>query len=120
MWHPRSLDLPLLQACAEATIGDHDFTAFTPTESQHNTFRRTVYTCRWEQRSDEFVLTLAANAFLRHMVRVIVGTQLAVARGETPLADYERLLAGAPRAEAGNTAPPHGLTLMRIEYPLEG
>jgi tRNA pseudouridine38-40 synthase len=120
MWHPRQLDLGLLQECASKTLGTHDFTAFTPTETQHNTFRRTIYRCEWQERDDEYVLTLSANAFLRHMVRVIVGTQLAVGRGELPISEYELLLLGAPRSQSGNTAPPQALTLMRIEYPHTG
>lgn len=61
-------------------------------------------------------LEIEAEAFLRHMVRALVGTMMEVARGERTLEDYRRLLLGAPRDEAGPTAPAHGLFLWDVRY----
>lgn len=118
---PYRLDRDALDACAKATVGTHDFTAFTPTETDHVRFERDVYRCEWGQGSGigpEPVLELwiEADAFMRSMVRVLVGTMLEVAAARREVADYRRLLEGAPRERAGETAPPHGLHLAAVSY----
>ncbi len=117
--HPRPLDRDLLDQAASALIGQHDFTAFTPTETTHTFFHRTVLASHWRKDGDEMVYTIRANAFLRNMVRVTMGTMLAVGRGEWPLERFERLLAGAPRADAHVTAPPHALCLVGVKYDVD-
>jgi len=110
--HPRPLDETALQACAEAVVGQHDFRAFTPTETRHVFFDRTVLAAGWRRDGDRLEFHLTADALLRHMVRVLVGTML-----ERPDPAYlAELCAGAPRSAAGRTAPPHGLTLVAVAY----
>lgn len=115
--HPAPLDLAAMQRAATMIVGQHDFTAFTPTDTQHVFFDRTVYVSRWDRVGDELVYTVTANAFLRHMVRVLVGTMLQVGRGRRDLDHVAGLLRGRPRADAGPTAPAHPLTLVAVEYP---
>jgi tRNA pseudouridine38-40 synthase len=116
-WHwPREISRGVLGACASALYGEHDFRAFTPAETQHVVFRRSVFEAVWEQRGDELVFSIEADSFLRHMVRTLVGTMLQTAGGERPPEDFASLLAGAPRADAGVTAPPHGLCLIAVRY----
>ena len=113
---PHPLDLGALDACAALLIGVHDFEAFTPTETEHDTFERTVIAAGWAHHDDESCFTVEADSFLRHMVRGLIGTMLLVARGGMDVADFAALLRGAPRAHAGATAPAHALCLTYVRY----
>ncbi len=115
-WLPRPLDEEKLAKAADVVLGEHDFRAFTPTETQHEVFVRVVEAAAWERRGDEVHFTITADGFLRHMVRILVGTMLEVGGGRRSVADFEALLSGKQRTEAGETAPPHGLYLVRVRY----
>ncbi|HXC45147.1 MAG TPA: tRNA pseudouridine(38-40) synthase TruA [Solirubrobacteraceae bacterium] len=117
LWWPRSLDRTLLWQCAELLPGEHDFTAFTPTETEHTRFERTVLSAEWRESGDVLELWIEADSFLRHMNRVLVGTMLEVASGRREPEEFAALLAGKPRAHAGPTAPAHGLALVSVAYP---
>jgi tRNA pseudouridine38-40 synthase len=116
LWWPYPVDFLALEACAAALVGTRDFRAFTPTDSYHQRFRRDVIDAGWRREDELLVFEIEADAFMRQMNRVLVGTMLEVAGGRRSVADFERLLTGRPRPEAGPTAPPHGLYLASVRY----
>ena len=145
LWWPHPLDRGALAECARALLGRHDFTAFTPTETEHTRFEREVLRAEWRTttiaeaptrpggpaspppwspractsglgEAELLEFWIEADTFMRHMNRVLVGTMLEVAGGRRALDEFTSLLAGRPRTEAGPTAPAHGLALASVAY----
>jgi tRNA pseudouridine38-40 synthase len=130
LWWPHPIDLDALAECARLLVGTHDFTAFTPMETDHVRFERDVLRAEWRRAdavrpADRGVggdgelleFWIEADTFMRHMNRVLVGTMLEVAGGRRSIEDFACLLEGRPRPEAGPTAPAHGLALASVSYP---
>ena len=115
-WWFAKVDRGALAECASALQGKHDFTAFTPTETEHRYFLREVFQAEWVDRGELLEFWIEADTFMRHMNRVLVGTMLEVAAGQRALEQFVGLLDGAERSQAGRTAPAHGLALASVSY----
>ena len=111
LWHPRRLDVDRLRESAALLEGEHDFRAFTPSDTEHDVFVRVVETADWQESGEVVTFAITADSFLRHMVRTLVGTML-----ELPPERVGGLLDGGRRADAGSTAPPWGLYLHSVRY----
>lgn len=109
-WMPRPLHEDALTASAGSLVGEHDFRAFTPSQTRHEIFVRVVERAEWIRRGDHLDFEITADSYLRHMVRSLVGTMV-----EAP-ESIPNLLDGGTRHEAGPTAPPWGLYLVSVAY----
>jgi tRNA pseudouridine38-40 synthase len=122
LWWPHRIDREALDACAAALLGTHDFTAFTPTQTDHVRFERDVFAASWRDEGSPWggeqllAFRITADAFMRNMVRALVGTMLEVASSRRTVESFTALLDGASRSDGGETAPPHALYLEGVSY----
>jgi tRNA pseudouridine38-40 synthase len=118
-WHlPCGLDVDAMDAAARALEGQHDVAVFRAADAEpvRSTVRRVLASGFVERAAPMLVYRIEATAFLKHMVRNIVGTLVEVGRGERLPETMAALLASRDRTQAGPTAPPHGLTLVEVRY----
>jgi tRNA pseudouridine38-40 synthase len=116
-WHVYpELDVTLLQRLAARVVGRHDFSAFRAADCESETTEREVLASAWSVSDGVYAYDVTANAFLKQMVRILVGTMVEVALGRIDEADFAGLLGGGVRTAAGPTAPARGLTLLRVDY----
>src|SRR5690606_12224600 len=112
-----AVDVAAMARAATALVGRHDFAAFARTGGAPGPTQRSVTAAEWLEDGEALTFRIAGDGFLRGMVRAIVGTLLEVGRGRRDAADVARLLASGRRADAGPSAPAHGLVLHRVDYP---
>lgn len=116
-WHVHeSLDIAAMREAISSLLGEHDFTSFRAAGCEAAHPVRKVYRTALEQRGELLVYTVEATAFLRHMVRNIVGTLIEVGKGLRTAQSFGELLEARDRTKAGPTAPPHGLFLVAVKY----
>ena len=118
-WVYDPLDAERMHTAAQALTGKHDFSAYRAAGCQASTPDREITKISVERDGDWITLHVSANAFLQHMVRNITGTLAAIGRGDESVGWAGEVLAGRNRKRGGAAAPPHGLTLVGVEYPDE-
>lgn len=117
-WHYfKEVDVALMNKAGSILIGEHDFECFSKVHTDVNHFLCNIKKAEWKEHGDTLELTIAANRFLRSMVRSIVGTLLDVGTGKTSLKDFQAILKSRDRKMAGANVPPHGLYLVKVKYP---
>ena len=116
-WHVRrALDMTAIREAAAALVGEHDFRAFRAADCERRTTRRIIRRLDVDRQGAILSLDVEATAFLKNMVRILVGTLVDVGRGTLPPEAIARMLETGDRAAGGMTAPPQGLTLLRVIY----
>ncbi len=119
-WHslyvPITLDAAAMAEAAQALVGTHDFSAFRAGSCTASSPVRTILRAEWRSEGDFWHFEVTGDAFLQHMVRILVGTCLEIGRRKRPPAAMAEILASRDRRRAGKTAPPQGLCLMSVEY----
>lgn len=111
-----SVDVASMRVAASCLTGRHDFTAFAVSGGSHSQPFRKVLSAAWQEEGRALELRIVGDGFLRGMVRGLVGTMLEVGEGKRTVGEFEALLAGRPREEAGPTAPARGLVLWQVYY----
>ena len=110
------LDVSAMQEAAKSLIGEHDFKSFCSVKTQAMSTVRTIYDIKVEKQKDIITITVCGEGFLYNMVRIIVGTLIKVGRGAYQVEKMEHILKSCDRGQAGPTAPPQGLMLVKIDY----
>ena len=118
-WVHQDLDVSRMHEAAQALVGEHDFTAFRAAGCQASRPVREITSISVSRQGDWITLDVTANAFLQHMVRNITGTLAAIGCGDLEVAAIVDVLESRDRTEGGVAAPPHGLTLVSVDYPDE-
>ena len=116
LYIPYALDLEAMAHGADCLVGTHDFSAFRAGTCAAVNPVRNISRIAWRPTGEFWEFEITGNAFLQHMVRIIVGTLLEVGRGKRSPGDVSAILAARDRRRAGKTAPPHGLCLVEVQY----
>ena len=110
-------DVDLMNEAAKMLLPHKDFQCFSRSKTDVKTYHCTIVKASWEAKNNRLIFTIAADRFLRNMVRAIVGTLLDVGFGKVSLEKFQKILESKSREEAGASAPAHGLYLTKVIYP---
>lgn len=113
----QKLDLEKMNQAAKLLFKYQDFQCFSKVHTDVTTFNCRIDEAFWKQDGEKLVFTIAADRFLRNMVRAIVGTLVEIGSGKKDLEDFKKIIESKDRNKAGASAPAHGLFLTKVEYP---
>ena len=116
LWHPNSLNVTLMKRAAKPLVGRHDFRAFCDKGDEKDNFVRTIKKITIKKSKSLITIDIEGDGFLRHMVRIIVGTLIEAGRGKISPSRISQILKSKDRAKAGPTAKPLGLTLVKVNF----
>lgn len=114
--YTRRMNIPLMQEAANKFIGTHDFRSFCSNYKEIDNSVRTIYTFSIEKYGDSVKILVKGNGFLYNMIRILVGTLLAVNEGHISIDEIDDIIEAKDRTRAGKTAQAHGLYLNKIYY----
>lgn len=114
--YPYEMDLDKMRLAAEKMVGTHDFKCFCSSKTDVQDTVRTIYDINIYQQDELVTVDICGNGFLYNMVRIIIGTLLKVNEGKLEPNDITRVIESKERNLAGPTAPPQGLTMLKIIY----
>lgn len=115
LFYPHPLDVEAMDRCCQGLVGERDFTPFSPLPMRRPV--RTMFRAGVERKGQMVVFRLEANSFLPHQVRHTVGALLRVGGGRMGLAEFQSLSSSRTPGLAGPALAPHGLFLMKVNYP---
>lgn len=115
-YYNKKLNVELMNEATKILFKHTDFESFSKTNSDVNTYNCTIYEANWKQENDQLIFTIAADRFLRNMVRAIVGTLVYVGLHKITLIEFNKIILSKNRSNAGFSVPASGLYLTKIEY----
>lgn len=115
----KKLNISKMETAANILIGTHDFKAFMTSGASVRSTVRTIYSIKFDKSNSNICVSFHGNGFLYNMVRIIIGTLVEIGKGKRPEQDLERILLSKDRIKAGPAAPPQGLFLDKVYYPLD-
>ncbi|MGC4041620.1 MAG: tRNA pseudouridine(38-40) synthase TruA [Flavobacterium sp.] len=110
------LNMDKMNEACKILFRHNDFECFSKTHTDVRTFNCVIFEANWMQNGNRLVFTIAADRFLRNMVRAIVGTMINIGTGKIPVSDLEKIIKSKDRGQAGFSVPAHGLYLTKIDY----
>ena len=115
--HQIPLDLDKMNEACQILFKYNDFECFSKTNSDVRTFNCSIFEANWKRDGNRIIFKIAADRFLRNMVRAIVGTMISIGTKKITVSDFEKIILSNDRSQAGFSVPAHGLYLTKIEYP---
>ena len=117
-WHYHNqLNIELMNEACKELFNHTDFECFSKVHTDVNTFNCKIMEAHWQQNGNKLIFTIAADRFLRNMVRAIVGTMVNIGLEKVSLQEFKQIIECKDRNKAGFSVPAHGLYLTKVEYP---
>ncbi|WP_296150024.1 tRNA pseudouridine(38-40) synthase TruA [uncultured Flavobacterium sp.] len=113
----QNLDIEKMNSAAKMLFDFQDFQCFSKVNTDVKTYNCKIIEANWQQKGEKLIFTIAADRFLRNMVRAIVGTLVEIGSGKKALEDFKNIIESKDRTQAGTSVPAHGLYLTKVEYP---